>query len=141
MTSLFDTIESMLSLQGAFDRVKNDDFFGATTFRKGAYPAVSILQNNKEIILKAEIPGFRKEDISIEVNSDIIRLFGERKIDFNPSEVSLHRRERSFGKFDRKLKLPFPIDSKNTKAEYHDGVLNIHLPQSEESKSKQIAIS
>lgn len=140
MVHFLDTLDSMLRLQSAFDKVMGEDFFGATTFQRGAYPAISLMQKKDEVLLRAEIPGFKKDDISIEISDDIIRLHGERKREYDMEKVSMHRRERSFGRFDRKLKLPFAVDGSKSKAEYKDGILSIHLPQAEQSKPKQIAI-
>ena len=88
----------------------------------------------------AELPGVKKEEITLEIKDNLLRIAGERKLNYN-QENSFHRRERRNFKFDRTLKLPFKVDNKQIKAEINDGLLAVSLQQIEEDKPHKIAIS
>lgn len=91
------------------------------------------------MVLVAELPGVKKEDVNIEVKGNTVRLAGERIIEYGEN-VSYHRVERNSYKFDRTLRLPFNVESDKVKAEYKDGLLVISLSRAELDKPKQITI-
>lgn len=132
--------EPLLSLQRSLERAMSRDVFGAATSDRGVFPPISIWKDREEVLITAEIPGVRKEDINIEVKSDLLRIFGDRRPDFDSKEVSVHRRERSVGNFDRTLKLPVVVEADRAKASFEAGVLKIVLPLAETSKTKRILI-
>ena len=104
------------------------------------YPAVDIKEGDKEIALKAELPGMKKEDVHIDVNDGAITLRGERKFEKEDKKENYHRIERSYGSFHRSFTLPSTVDVENIKAKYKDGVLEVTLPKTEEAKPKSIPI-
>ncbi len=132
-------LETLLGLQEAMDRTFNTGFFDGATTSRGVYPPVNIFENNDDLVLVAELPGVRKEDMNIEVKGNTIRLAGERKIEYGEN-VSYHRVERNSSKFDRTLKLPYNVEPGKVKAEYKDGLLVISLSRAESDKPKQITI-
>lgn len=105
------------------------------------YPPVDILENRDAYLIRAELPGMKKEDIHIELRNGAVTLSGERKFDQPAEGVAYHRAERVAGKFLRSFYLPQSIKQENMKATYRDGILEIHVPKAEEAKPKQIAIN
>jgi HSP20 family protein len=136
-----EAFEPLLSLQRALDRAMSEDFFGLSTTSKGAFPPVSVFKGESGLTLRAELPGVRREDIQVEVEGDLVRLSGERRPDYDRGEVSIHRKERAFGRFDRTLRLPIAVAADQVRADYADGVLTVQLPLAESAKPKRIAIN
>jgi HSP20 family protein len=112
---------------------------GATA---GAWlPPVDILESKDAYLVRAELPGMKKEDFNLEVNDGTLTLSGERKAETVNNGVEYHRSERVHGKFSRSFYLPQTVKQDGIKATYHDGILEIHVPKVEEAKPRQIAIS
>ena len=104
-------------------------------------PAVDVFENeNKELVLKAELPDVKKEDVSVTVENNTLTLSGERKFEAEVKKDHYHRLERSFGSFSRSFSLPATVDSAKIAAEFKNGVLTIRLPFREEAKPRSIAI-
>jgi HSP20 family protein len=105
-------------------------------------PAVDIFEaENHNIIVKAELPAMKKEDIKVTVEQNVLTLEGERKFDESITKDQYHRLERGFGQFRRSFTLPNTIDGSKVAAAYVDGVLTITIPQREEAKAREIAIN
>jgi len=105
-------------------------------------PAVDIYQSDaNEVVLKAELPGLKREDIDVKVENNTLTIKGERRQDVEVKKEHFHRVERSYGAFSRSFSLPSTIDSGNVRADYHDGVLTVSLPLREESKPRQIQVA
>ena len=104
------------------------------------FPAVDIHENDEAIILQAELPGLKKEDIDIEVKENILTLKGERKHNNEVKEQNYYRQERRSGKFHRSFTLPAFIDPEKVVASYKAGVLEVKIPRPEEQKPQQIDI-
>jgi HSP20 family protein len=105
------------------------------------YPPVDVLESREAYLIRAELPGIKKEDINLEFRDGAVTLSGERKFDEPADGVEYHRNERVAGKFMRSFYLPLTIKQEELKATYRDGILEIHVPKSEEAKPKQIAIN
>ncbi len=99
-------------------------------------PLVDISEDDKEYVVKAEIPEMKKEDIKINVKDDMLTVSGERKYEKEEKDTKYHRVERAYGSFMRSFTLPDDADASKVSAEYKDGVLNVHLPKSEKAKPK-----
>ncbi len=110
-------------------------------FTSGWNPAVDILENDKEIVLQAELPGMKKDDITVEVKDNTVKIRGERKFHSEDKKENYHRLERSFGVFERSFALPRTVRQDKVQAKYHDGVLEVTLPKTEEAKRKKIAVT
>jgi HSP20 family protein len=122
------------------------DVFGATHRTSSLqndlwYPKVDIAQSKDEYLIKAEVPGMKKEDFSLEVKDNILTLSGERKAEQAVDGVEYRRVERLAGKFVRSFTLPELVKHDAIKANYQDGVLEIHVPKAEAVKPKRIEIS
>ena len=103
-------------------------------------PAVDVYDNDNTIVITAELPGMDKKDIVVHVNGRFLTLNGERSFENEVKEDKYHRKERSYGKFQRVFTLPEEVDSDKITADYKDGILKIHIPKSEEGKPKQITV-
>lgn len=104
-------------------------------------PKLEIKENDSSLILKAELPGMTKDDISVELKDSILTISGEKKIEKEDKNEKYHRTEISYGKFSRSFHVPMNVDSENIQANFKDGILNIEIPKAESEKTKQITIS
>jgi HSP20 family protein len=107
----------------------------------GWTPALDVYDEKDNFVVKAELPGLKKEDIDINVHNGVLTISGERRQETEKKEGQTFRSERYFGRFQRSVTLPAAVDVSKVKASYKDGVLTIDLPKAEEAKPKQIAIS
>jgi len=103
-------------------------------------PAVDIFETENELILKADLPEVKHEQIDIRVEDGTLTLRGERKFEATQNEKGYHRIERSYGSFSRSFSLPDSIDPANVKATFKDGVLTVAFPKKEVSKPRQIKV-
>jgi HSP20 family protein len=121
-----------------------DGFYGRPQedLARGSWvPAVDIYSNGQhELVLKAELPDMKEEEIDLTVEDNTLTLHGERKLDTEVAEEQFHRIERSYGPFARTFALPPTVDAGKVSAEYKAGVLTIRLPLREEAKPKQIKV-
>lgn len=106
-------------------------------------PLVDISEDDKEYLIKAEIPEMKKEDIKLNVHDDVLMITGERKYEKEEKEEKdkkYHRVERAYGSFMRSFTLPEDADGSKVNAEYKDGILKVHLPKAEKAKPKAIEV-
>ena len=105
-------------------------------------PAVDIYETEQhEVVIKAELPDVKREDISVTFENNVLTLKGERKLEQEVKRESYQRIERRYGSFSRSFTLPSTVDASQIGASYKDGVLTVTLPQREEARAKQISIS
>jgi HSP20 family protein len=117
------------------------DFAISDLFSGGWIPAVDVLQSPDKLTVKAELPGFRREDLDLSVHENNLIISGERKADEEQNEGEFYRSERFYGKFRRSIPLPFAVNTERIEAHYRDGVLTVMLPKSEHAKAKQIQVT
>jgi len=103
-------------------------------------PSVDISETEGEYQIKAEIPDVKKEDVKVTLEDGVLTIQGERKHEKEEKGKRFHRIERSYGNFVRTFSLPDVIDEEKVKADFKDGVLNLHLPKSEKAKPKAIEV-
>lgn len=103
-------------------------------------PVIDIYDNDRKIVIEAELPGMDKKDIHVDVKDGVLTLRGERSYEDEVKEEKYHRKERAFGKFHRSFTLPEGLDHDKIEADYKDGVLKIEIPKPEEKKPKKITI-
>ncbi|MBD3379712.1 MAG: Hsp20 family protein [Candidatus Omnitrophica bacterium] len=103
-------------------------------------PTVDVFESKDNIMVKADIPGMKKEDIEVSVRDDVLTIRGEKKEEKEAKEKGSVKTERFYGSFNRAIALPSPVDEDKVKASYKDGVLEIVLPKKEEEKPKQIQV-
>ncbi|MBN1829437.1 MAG: Hsp20/alpha crystallin family protein [Deltaproteobacteria bacterium] len=104
------------------------------------FPAINIWTSDGGAIATSEIPGVDEKNIDISVEGDVLTLSGSRSRDELVKGQTYHRQERPYGRFSRKIRLPFRIDSAKVEARYEKGVLIIRLPRAEEDKPRKIKI-
>ena len=102
-------------------------------------PLVDITEDDKEYIIKTELPEVKKEDVKVAVENGLLTIVGERKFEKEENK-KYHRVERVYGKFVRSFIVPDAVDADKVSAEFKDGVLKVHLPKSEKTKPKQIEV-
>ena len=103
-------------------------------------PAVDMYETKDDLVVTAEVPGMNEKDIKLSVHGDMLSLRGERTNGQDVQPEGAYRGERWYGKFERSLALPIPVQADKVKAIYRDGVLTITLPKVEESKPREIKI-
>ena len=103
-------------------------------------PSVDTIEKDNAIEIRAELPGVKKDDISIDVRNNVLTLSGERNYDENVNEENFYRRERFYGKFQRAFTLPDNVDADNIDAHFDEGILKITVPKTEERQKKQITV-
>ena len=133
------------ALQNRINSLFNEPFFRSggedDEISMGSwYPAVDMFENDDKIVIKAELPGVDKKDISVDVKDRVLTLSGERSYDHEVKEENYYRRERACGKFKRAFNLPADVDPDKIKADFKDGVLKVELPKPEAQKPKRITV-
>lgn len=103
-------------------------------------PSVDIFEEKGDIVIKAEMPGIKKEDVNVSITENTVTISGEKKQEEKVEKKDYHRLERSYGSFCRRFRLPENVNSDKARASFEEGVLVVRLPKTEESKQKQIAI-
>jgi len=135
-----DPFESLLQLQQAFDSFRSSPWLSRSTSETGGFPPLNVFSKGDDIVIIAEAPGLKKDALDIQVKGRTIQIAGAKTVAYGEG-VSLHRRERTLGRFSRSLHLPVEIDADKIKAEYRDGMLAIFLPRAEHDKPRSIKIA
>jgi HSP20 family protein len=103
-------------------------------------PRVDITEDEKEYLIKAELPDMKKEDVRLTVEDDVLSISGDRKFEKEEKGRKYHRIERAYGSFARSFSLSEDADRSNVTADFKDGVLQVHLPKSVKAKQKAMEI-
>jgi HSP20 family protein len=103
-------------------------------------PVCDVYETDKEIVLKTELPGLKKELVNVSIENNVLMIQGERKFEEETKKENFHRVERNYGKFLRTFTLPTFVDPARIMAEFKDGILIVTLPKREEAKPKQIEV-
>jgi HSP20 family protein len=119
-----------------FDQVDRGSGAGVIT----GYPAMNIWSDADGVIVTAELPGVKLDDLDIAVQGNTLTLKGNRSRPEMGEEVVVHRQERGYGQFRRVLQLPFEVEANQVEAAYEHGVLRIQLPRAESAKPKKITV-
>jgi len=135
-----DPFETLMQFQEALDSFRSSAWLSTSTSGGGAFPALNVFRKKDDIVIVAEAPGLKKDDLEIQVKGRTIQITGGKTVNYG-DRVSLHRRERTGGRFSRSLDLPVEIDADKVKAEYRDGMLAIFLQGAEHDKPRSIKIA
>ena len=103
-------------------------------------PLVDIAEDDKEYLIKVELPEVQKDDVKVTVESGTLTISGERKAEKEQKGRKFHRVERYYARFERSFSIPDDAEADNVKAEFKDGVLRVHLAKSEKARPKQIEV-
>jgi HSP20 family protein len=140
MATVFaDPFDTLFNLQKSLDARIASDWLEDQTAARGPFPPINVFQQGDNILAIVELPGVDKNDLQIQAKENTLRISGKKAANL-PEGVSVHRRERVFGEFDRTLSLPVQLDPDGIKAEYKDGILALFLPRSERDKPRTIKI-
>jgi HSP20 family protein len=141
----WDPFDDLVSLQERMNKLFEESMARSTSAGQepmvGAWsPAVDILEERDEIVLKAELPGIALKDVDLQVKDDVLVLRGERRFEQETKKENYHRVERAYGTFARSFQLPSIVDRNNIKAKLKDGVLEVKLPKTKKNESRSITI-
>ena len=104
------------------------------------YPAVDISESGDNVVVTAELPGTKAEDVKVTVSNDVLTIQGEKKRETKTEEGQVHRTERSYGSFMRSFHLPYAVNADKISAHHRDGILTVTVPKAEKAKTKQIEV-
>ncbi|ADO44733.1 MAG: Hsp20/alpha crystallin family protein [Hydrogenobacter thermophilus] len=137
--ALWNPFAELERIRREFDRLI-EEMWPREEVERAFAPAVEMYETDNEIVVKAELPGVKKENIEVSIKDNTLHIRGEKKEEREEKTETIHRLERVYGKFERVLTLPVDVKAEEVKAEYKDGILEIRLPKSEVSKEKKIEI-
>ena len=148
MTSMsrWNPLQEMQSLHHQFNRLF-EPYGAGSGVAKGDWtsgtwvPPVDVEESGDKLILRAELPGFKPEDVEIHFENGVLTLRGERRFDNETNDRNFHRIERSYGTFVRSFTLPSTVNAENATARYEDGILELEMRQREEAKPRRITIT
>jgi len=147
LPSLFkeETLFPVLKFRTGMDRLF-DDFFGGEALlaplsaNGKTLPAIEIKETETALLVDAELPGLKQEEIQVTVENGILTIFAERKREKEEKGKNLRRTERYYGTMERKLALPSSVEEAQVDALYKDGVLHVTLPKKASAKLQPVAV-
>ena len=138
----WEPVREMMTLREAMDRLFDDAFTRPINLRDGGWsaPAVDMYQTDDEVVVRAALPGFKADEVQINVTGDVLTLRGELKHQEENKERAWHIREQRWSSFERSIALPTEVTADKAVADYENGILTITLPKAEEVKPKTITV-
>jgi len=136
MLTRWDPFAEIARLQDQFARWTGQEQAYTSTFS----PAIDIFEDKDAIVVKAEVPGIKPEDVHISVDNNVLTVKGERKLEKADEREGYHRIERSYGSFTRSFTLPNNIDSEHVEADMTEGILTMRVPKKAAPEPKRIAV-
>lgn len=110
-------------------------------FETAFAPALDVVEEKENFLVKMDLPGLTKADVTVTLHDNFLTVKGERKHEVEKKDTNFYHRERVYGTFARTIELPTRVDSGKVLATFHDGVLHVTLPKSEEAKPKEIQVN
>jgi HSP20 family protein len=135
-----DPFDALFDLQRTLEARRASDWLRDATTSMGPFPPINVFQQGEDYLAIIELPGVNKDDLEVQAKENLIRISGKKTINYKEG-VSVHRRERVSGEFDRTLSIPVQVDPDGIKAEFRDGVLALLLPRAESDKPRSIKIA
>jgi HSP20 family protein len=138
----WEPVREMMTLREAMDRLFDDAFTRPINLRDGGWssPAVDMYQTDDEVVVKVALPGFKADEVQINVTGDVLTLRGELKREDEQKDKSWHIREHRWSSFERSIALPTEVTADKANADFENGVLTITLPKAEEVRPKTISV-
>jgi len=137
---MYHPLDALFDLQRALESRLDSDWLRGATAGTGAFPPINVFQQGDNLVAILEVPGVDKSALDVQVKDNAIRVSGKKAFTY-PEGVSLHRRERLTGSFDRTLTVPMQINADGIKAEYRDGVHALFIPRAESDKPRTVTIN
>ena len=136
---VWDPFASLAEIHDEINRA-----FGASWRRQAGEavfsPAIDVVVEKDNVIVKADLPGLTKDDVSVTLQDNYLTITGEKKHESEQKEANYFLTERVHGSFTRTIELPLAVDAKKIEARFKDGVLHVTLPKTEDAKPKQIEV-
>ena len=138
----WEPMREMMTLREAMDRLFDDAFTRPLNVRDGGWssPAIDMYQTDDDVVVKAALPGFKADNVQINVTGDMLTIRGETKNEEEQKDKAWHIREQRWGSFERTVALPTDVIADKANADFSDGILTITLPKAEEVKPKTITV-
>jgi HSP20 family protein len=133
----WDPFAELSELRSRFDRL----FDQLDGHERVWTPAIDVVRDNGNLVVHAELPGIKPEEVKIEVEDDILTVSGEHEERKDQKDQQYVRRERRYGSFSRSMALPPGVDAKKIKAKTHDGVVEVTIPLPKEAKKETVKIT
>ncbi|OGH55740.1 MAG: hypothetical protein A3G34_01485 [Candidatus Lindowbacteria bacterium RIFCSPLOWO2_12_FULL_62_27] len=133
-------MEDLLDFHSVLDRVFNDGGTARPVAAVGLSPAVDIIEEKDRLLIKADLPGLKKDDIKITVEDDVMILEAQKKEEKQTDGTDYHLIERSSGTYRRSFRLPNTVDMAKVDAQFQDGVLTLVLPKRADAKPKTLDV-
>lgn len=134
----WDPFGELGEMRSRFDRLFDDWLDG---HERAWTPAIDVVREDDHLVLRADLPGIKPEEVKIEVEDDILTISGEHTESKEEKDENYVRRERRYGSFSRSMALPVGINAKQIKAKTHDGVVEVTIPLPEEGKRETVTIT
>ncbi len=134
------TVLEQVSLLDEIERFAQEVWEGPIFYQSGLMPRLEMYEEKDELVIKAELPGIKKEDIDISLEGDCLTIKGEKKQEEMSKEVTYYSCERCFGEYSRSVTVPFPVDTEHISSTFENGLLEIRLPKAPEAKAKHIEV-
>jgi HSP20 family protein len=138
----WEPVREMMTLREAMDRLFDDAFTLPLSVRDGGWsaPAIDMYQTDNDVVVNAALPGFKADDVQINVTGDVLTIRGELKHEEEQKDKSWHVREHRWGSFERSISLPTHVVPDKAQADFDNGILIITLPKAEEVKPRTITV-
>lgn len=139
----WEPFRGLTSLRQAMDRLFEDSFVRPSRLwpeLAGEEPALDMYQTDKDVVVKASLPGLKPEEVDVSITGDVVTIKGEHKEEEEVKEADYFRRERRYGAFSRSVALPASVKTEKAEAVFENGILTLTLPKTEAVKPKQIKV-
>ena len=139
----WEPFRNVNDIQGEMSRLFDSLFGRPATVSAGDRlwaPLADMYETKDDLFVALELPGIREKDVNVSITGDMLTVKGDRRFERDVTDEGYYRLERVYGKFERSMPLPIPVQADKVKATYRDGVLEIRLPKVEEVKPKEIKI-
>src|SRR4051794_25569607 len=141
----WEPVRELNTIQSEINRLFNSFFDTPVGAGEGIgrrwLPAMDLVEADDHYVLRADLPGLGEDDVSIEVENDVLTVSGERKAEHEERGEGYHRLERAYGSFSRSLTLPDGVDAEAVQASFDRGVLEVHIPKPEQRKPRRVSIN
>jgi len=138
----WEPVREMMTLREAMDRLFDDAFTRPVNLRDGGWssPAIDMYQTDDEVVVRAALPGFKADEVQINVTGEVLTLRGEMKHEEEKKDKAWHIREQRWSSFERSITLPIDVKADKAAADFENGILTITLPKAEEVKPRTITV-